>query len=301
MEPQEAYEQAKQRLSDMISEIKKKIEKSEQELEGLDSNDKYNERQKEYLRTAILPNRIEQDRILLAKREKQMEFFRPSTPEIEEYKKDILNTYNDKICDAIPEDLHLLFHGTTIYSAKDIIEAKGISSPEERGENSDITSAGEIWVTSKQSASGIHTSLSYAFLENSSPFIPDGCIFVLETDEETEKKAGRLLRTKSVSFEKNPDVLFSIITTPENVERVRSWCEKSGIDISKVQDYESFLQILQDRDYLQTLTDRGNGKLLQAAVQATEKQTKISDINSQASIIRENNKEKQQDVNKEKE
>ena len=300
MEQQETYEQAKKRLSDMIAEIKKKIEKSEQELESLDSNDKYNERQREYLRTSILPNRIEQDRILLAKREKQMEFFRPSTPEIEEYKKNILNTYNNKICKAIPEDLHLLFHGTTIYSAKDIIEAKGISSPEERGEHSDITSAGEIWVTSKESASGIHTSLSYAFLENSSPFMPDGCIFVLETDEETEKKAGQSLRTESVSFEKNPNALFSIITTPENIEVVRGWCERSGIDIIKVQDYESFLQILQDRYYSQTLTDKNNGKLLEGAVQVTEEQTKASDINSQASVIKENNRKKQQDVDKEK-
>ncbi len=301
MEQQEDYKQAKQRLSGMIAEIKKKIEKSEQELEGLDSNDKYNERQREYLRTSILPNRIEQDKILLAKREKQMEFFRPSTPEIEEYKKNILNTYNDKICKTIPEDLHLLFHGTTIYSARDIIESKGISSPGERGEESDITSAGEIWVTSKESASGIHTSLSYAFLENSSPFMPDGCIFVLETDEETEKKAGKSLRIESVSFEKNPDVLFSIITTPENIEMVRGWCERSGIDIGKVQDYESFLQILQDRDYSQTLTDRCNGKLLEGAVQATEVQTKISDINSQFSVIKENNREKTKDVDKEKE
>ena len=301
MERQDDYEQAKQRLSNMIAEIKKKIEKSEQELESLDSNDKYNERQKEYLRTSILPKRIEQDRILLSKREKQMEFFRPSTSEIEEYKKNILNTYNDKVCEAIPDDLHLLFHGTTIYSARDIIEAKGISSPGERGEESDITSAGEIWVTSKQSASGIHTSLSYAFLENSSPFMPDGCIFVLETDEETEKKAGQSLRTESISFEKNPDALFSIITTPENIEMVRSWCEKSGIDISKVQDYESFLQMLQERDYSYTPTDKSNSGLLEGAVQATEEQTKISDINNQTSIIKAKNKEKQQNVDREKE
>lgn len=131
--------------------------------------------------------------------------------------------------------------------------------------------------------------------------MPDGCIFVLETDEETEKKAGQSLRTESISFEKNPDALFSIITTPENIEMVRSWCEKSGIDISKVQDYESFLQMLQERDYSHTPTDKSNSGLLEGAVQATEEQTKISDINNQTSIIKAKNKEKQQNVDREKE
>ena len=40
--------------------------------------------------------------------------------------------------------------------------------------------------------------------------------------------------------------------------------------------------------------------VLTSAVQATEEQTKTSDINAQVSTIRENNKEKQQDVEKEK-
>lgn len=248
IEGQEAYEQAKKQLKSMIAEIRDKINGCEQELESLDSNDNYNEQQKEYLRSSILPNRIKQYKILLSKRKKELEFYRPSTPEAEEYKKNILNTYNKQICAAIPNDLHLLFHGTTIYSARDIIEAKGISSPGERGEESNITSDGEIWVTSKYSAGGIHTSLSYAFLENSSKYMPSGCIFVLKTDKETERKAGGLLRAKSVSFEKNPEVLFSIITTPENLIMVKGWCEKSGIDANKVQDYESFLQMIQSKN-----------------------------------------------------
>ena len=244
----EEFEEAKQRLQDRIEELKKSLEEKENLLENIDNNDKYNERQKGFLKNSILPDEINRLKVQISNDEKQLNFYRPDSKEFEEYKNNVFKTFNKEICEKIPDDLHLLFHGTTIFFAKDIIEDGGIFSPGERNIKSDITAPGNIWVTSKYSAIGLYTTLSYTFLENRDKFTPPGCVFVLKTDEETEVKAGKNLITTSVSFKENPEALFSIITTPENKEMVKGWCEENDIDINKVQDFESFEQMLQDRN-----------------------------------------------------
>ena len=46
----------------------------------------------------------------------------------------------------------------------------------------------------------------------------------------------------NVSFKENPERLYSIITTPENIERVTEWAEKANIDLSKIHDFDGFIQ-----------------------------------------------------------
>ena len=247
MENIEEFEKAKLKLKNYIEQLKEQLGKKEQELENVDLDETLSERKKEY-KKEIWSNEINRLKVQIKNNEERLSFYRPSTKEIEEYKVNIMKNYNKNVCEAIPDDLHLLFHGTNIYCAKDIIKDGGIYSPGERGQDSAITSTGVIWVTSKYSGTGINTTLSYTFGENNDRFNPPGCIFVLKTDEKTEKEAGHMLSTTSVNFDENPEVLFAIITSTESKEMVSKWCEENGLDSNKVYDYESFLQMLKERN-----------------------------------------------------
>ena len=46
----------------------------------------------------------------------------------------------------------------------------------------------------------------------------------------------------NVSFKENPERLYAIITTPENIERVTEWVENANMDVSKIHDFEGFIQ-----------------------------------------------------------
>lgn len=46
---------------------------------------------------------------------------------------------------------------------------------------------------------------------------------------------------KNVNFKENPDRLNAIITTPENIQKVTQWAQKSGIDTKKIVDFDGFI------------------------------------------------------------
>ena len=54
---------------------------------------------------------------------------------------------------------------------------------------------------------------------------------------------------KNVDFKLNPEMLKAIITTPENIERVKVWLKESGIKVESdiVMDYEEFLSLAKRR------------------------------------------------------
>lgn len=68
---------------------------------------------------------------------------------------------------------------------------------------------------------------------------PAGCIFALLPTQDDGRL--RWYQMKKVDFKRNPSVLFAILTTPENVPRVKEWCRASGIDSDKVCDFHAFL------------------------------------------------------------
>ena len=55
---------------------------------------------------------------------------------------------------------------------------------------------------------------------------------------------------KTVDFSQNPEQLFGIFTTPENIERVSKWMQEAGLDASKVYTFESFLEQVQETSRL---------------------------------------------------
>jgi len=72
---------------------------------------------------------------------------------------------------------------------------------------------------------------------------------LLPKDEEDANLAEQKLM-RNVNFRKTPHRLFAIITTPENIERVKEWAKSGGINPSKVHDFDSFIKLF-DRDISQ--------------------------------------------------
>ena len=57
---------------------------------------------------------------------------------------------------------------------------------------------------------------------------------------------------ENVSFKENPDRLFAIITSSENIENIKKWSQESGIDISKIHDFDGFIQNFDNSSLLVT-------------------------------------------------
>lgn len=191
-----------------------------------------------------------------------IEFMRENTDEDLEERELIRKEYAKEIRETIKNNTPIVFHGNNnIGVVKEILETGGLLSNEERG--LDNTSfATQIDVTYKDN---IKTSLEFAD-PASYTYMPYGAIFAFKPlDDELERvyKTGTssevLNGVSSVNFIKEPDRLYGIITTKENVQRIKKWCLKYGIDSNKVYTHKSFLlkcnELFKEEQY-ETRTER---------------------------------------------
>lgn len=151
--------------------------------------------------------------------------------------------YKEKIDEAIPDDVPMVFHGNkTIGLVEEIMRSGGLFTPEERGAGF-RTFATQVDVAFKKD---IHTPLEFA--ESGLDFVlPYGAIFAMMPKEEEKEM---VLKTRgsevsggidSINFMKEPDRLVAIITTKENIERLKKVALEVGIDEDKVVTHEEFL------------------------------------------------------------
>lgn len=133
----------------------------------------------------------------------------------------------------------LCFHGTTIFGAKNILLSNTISSGADRlGRSTSFDGPGEISVTNKDT---VETSVGIYMRLNDNYCYPAGCLFVIKAKDKDEyDKMPSKWTIKNVDFRKNPERLVSVITTPENLETVRTWAKDGNIDINKIIDFDTF-------------------------------------------------------------
>ena len=95
-----------------------------------------------------------------------------------------------------------------------------------------MTTLNNVWFTIK----------NFADLHNYK--YPAGCIFVLEANQEELVSARERNEIPNVDLIDSPDKLRAIITTPENIDRVRLWLQESPINCSEgvVMDYDEVLE-----------------------------------------------------------
>lgn len=169
--------------------------------------------------------------------ERELEFLRPDTQEDNDYRLGLYGDYMEVFKRIVPDNLPLRFHGTPIFFAKEIIESGEISCTQDRlGCATSHDLDGHISAVTKEN---IAISIcTYAKLHDYC--MPMGCVFVLLPNEEDAVIMGDQM--KAVNFRSNPNVLYGILTSPENILRVKSWCEENGVDSDKVYEFYSFLE-----------------------------------------------------------
>ena len=204
--------------------------------------DKYNsieasEIDKKEARLKIAQKTISSRKNALAQIEDQLDFLRPSDEKDMEYRLRQYDEFSKKMKDLVPEDLPLRFHGCPIYTAKRILESGEISSSVDRlGVETSYDTEGQISVTTKDT---LDTTI-HGYTHLSENFLPAGCVFVLLPKDELDAKAGDSMLMGNVNFKQEPNRLYGIITTPENIERVSQWAKVIGIDLSKIHDFDGF-------------------------------------------------------------
>lgn len=175
--------------------------------------------------------------------DEQIEFSRPENEEDIAYRQRQYDEFPNLIKRIVPDDIPLRFHGCPINAAQHILEDGEISSSVDRlGIETSYDTEDQVSVTTKDT---IETTVrGYAGLAGNYN-MPAGCIFVVLPRDENDARTGDSMLMSNVSFKQSPERLVSIITSPENLQRVSQWAQESGVDISKICDYDGFQNLLE--------------------------------------------------------
>lgn len=170
----------------------------------------------------------------LIKKDPSGRFRRDKFNEDIKYRKKVRMVIDMEFQEALGSDCKFLFHGTPIWNAESIIATGEIRSFDESGEIY-VSTISNVWFTTKHHAD----LLNYDF--------PAGCIFVIEPQTQSEfEHAKQYNQIQPVDFNKTPDRLRAVITTPENISRVNGWLKSSPAKIANVPvvDYFSACEVL---------------------------------------------------------
>lgn len=179
--------------------------------------------------------------------ELELKFIRPNSQKDIDYRNNQYENFSYQLQEVLSPDFDLRFHGTTIYFAEQIIASKTISSSADRydGYIKSTDRKGEISVSNRET---IGTTIHGWFLDLAAyrRSLPAGCIFaLLPKDKEDATYAPNVIR--SVDFVKNPEQLFGICTTPENLEQVKKWMQQAKMNPDLVHTFEEFLQVVKEK------------------------------------------------------
>lgn len=238
MENIEKFERKKEILLKNRENALQRIEKAEEKYKKIKSDDTIDKKE---LRLEIAEKTIRSRKYALEQIDNQLEFLRPSSQEDIDYRLKQYDEFSKQIKVEVPDDLHLCFHGCPIYAAKHIIEDGKISSSVDRiGSETSYDVSDQVSVTTKNT---IETTVQGYTGLTGNYNLPAGCIFVILPKDESEIKTSETsMLIGNVSFKENPERLYSIITTPENIEKVSEWAEKANIDLSKIHNFEDFIK-----------------------------------------------------------
>lgn len=167
----------------------------------------------------------------------ELENIRVGSQESEEEKLRVYTNFSNELEKTIDEDKKFYYHGCRDISlVKQIIESKKIVSGCDRtGVETSFDVSGTISITTIKNLEV--TIQGYAGLQNPS-YLPAGAVFVINPDDDYDENS---IITSNVNFEDN-NKLVAIITTTENVSKVKSWLTTNGMDESICFSYDEFLE-----------------------------------------------------------
>ena len=177
-----------------------------------------------------------------------LKFVRPNSQSDIEYRINQYNEFTEKLQSVISKNLDLRFHGTPTYFAEQIIKTKTITSTADRynGYRNSTDRYGEFSASSIQTLG--ETIKFFSDIQAYQRSLPCGCIFALFPKGPEDNEFPNLMKT--VDLSQNPEQLYGIFTTPDNIDRVSTWMQEAGLDASKVYTFESFLEQVQETSRL---------------------------------------------------
>ena len=177
----------------------------------------------------------------LANQTGKLAFIRPNSPEDISYREEQIYNFSKNVETILPESEQLIFHATPIYNAEKIIKSGRIISGRDLwGFATSGDPKGKFSVTTKEQ---LRTSvLGHSDLNAFIGFLPAGVIFVLKAQNDTEYQMAKDdAYMKNVDFKQNPAHLYGLITTPENLSRVKNWLNQQNYQFP-VYDYKGFIK-----------------------------------------------------------
>jgi len=176
----------------------------------------------------------------LSNQKGKLQFIRPNTSRDISYREKQISRFAQSIQNILPASKHLVFHGTPIYNAVKIIQSGQIISGRDLwGFATSGDPAGQFSVTTKSNIRD--TILGHSDLNAFIGFLPAGVIFVIHAKDEQEyTMAQRKGHIFNINFYNNPQRIHSLITTPENIDRVRMWLKQNQYRYP-VFDYNDFI------------------------------------------------------------
>ena len=113
----------------------------------------------------------------------------------------------------------------------------------------------------------------------SDKFLPAGCAFALLPQDKQDDKLSASLLMNNVDFRTNPNQLYAIITTTENVGLVKQWCINNNVDTHTLTFDEAVCQIEKDSKLLDFAVEKIANKIdlsnsidIMSAISFAEKQ-----------------------------
>ncbi len=241
MKEYEEYKQAIELEKSDINRYSKYLKDASQKFQTVQKN--FPEDSKEYIsaRDEMYRWKYTLDESMLS-----FKYIRPNSQEDIEYRKRNMNNFTTELKKVLSSNLDLRFHGTPIYFAEQIIKSGTISSSADRydGYINSTDRMGEISVSDIESLDRTINFFSdmAAYQRN----LPAGCIFAIlpnGTQDECMRKQSLM---PSINFKQNPEQLFGVFTTPENVKNVKEWMQKSGFNENLAYTFEEFLQVVKE-------------------------------------------------------
>ena len=146
----------------------------------------------------------------------------------------LINVFPGMVKRLIPDNERMVFYPVkNIGSVFELIESGIISKSYDKviSDNSKITT--KIKVITKDNIKDACIYANYPVTD----YMPYGAIFVLKPskDDLEEGIIGQ------INFKTSPERLYGIITTKENINRLKKMCEEYGVDSTKVYTQEQFL------------------------------------------------------------
>ena len=165
----------------------------------------------------------------------------------------LLKSFSDWASHNIPEESHLVFHGTTLANTERILNSGRITSGKDRWTvYTSGDAVGEISVATKDflEISMLHHMDLVETYKEYERFVPAGSLFVLKLNASEYQTAKEQLHIRNIYLKQNPNQLHAVITTNENQDRVKWWMQKNGFPVDKVYNFEGFKNKIETENLL---------------------------------------------------